>query len=268
MLKLDPGNASAHWTLGTIHLEYDWNWAAADQDYQQVATLAPGTGDALNGKAWLSRVLGRWDEDLSQIKAALAQDPLNPDSYECLAWIQIGRARLPEAEAGMRRALDIRPTYAWGHFMLGMIMLERGDPRVALLEMQKEQQEVAQLSGLALVYYVLGSTADADAALARLIKEQANDNAFQIANVYAFRGQSDEAMLWLERAYAQKDFSLYLIKAWLPSSLVADPRYKAFLLGEFTICRPRSGHSRQAAEGRYAPLKPSSWCPIRSKRSV
>jgi predicted Zn-dependent protease len=180
----------------------------------------------------------------------------------------IGGARLPEAEAGMRRALDIRPTYAWGHFMLGMIMLERGDPRVALLEMQKEQQEVAQLSGLALVYYVLGSTADADAALARLIKEQANDNAFQIANVYAFRGQSDEAMLWLERAYAQKDFSLYLIKAWLPSSLVADPRYKAFLLGEFTICRPRSGHSRQAAEGRYAPLKPSSWCPIRSKRSV
>jgi Tfp pilus assembly protein PilF len=85
VLKLDPGNASAHWTLGTIHLEYDWNWAAADQDYQQVATLAPGTGDALNGKAWLSRVLGRWDEDLSQIKAALAQDPLNPDSYECLA---------------------------------------------------------------------------------------------------------------------------------------------------------------------------------------
>lgn len=229
VLKLDPRNESAYWTLGSIHLLYDWNWAAADQDYQQVATLAPGTGDARNGKAWLSLVLGRWDEGLSQIRAALAQDPLNPDSYECLAWIQMGRAHLPEAEAAMRRALDIRPTYSWGHFMLGMIMLKRVDPRVALLEMQKEQQEVAQLSGLAMVYHALGRTADADAALTRLIKEQANENAFQIANVYAFRGQIDEAMRWLERAYAQKDFSLYLIKVWLPPSLVADPRYKAFL---------------------------------------
>jgi TolB-like protein/Tfp pilus assembly protein PilF len=229
VLKLDPRNASAYWILGIIHLDYDWNWIAAGRDLEQVAALAPGTGHALNGKAWLSRVLGRWDEGLSQIKAALAQDPLNPDSYECLAWIQMGRAHLPDAEAAMRRALDIRPTYAWGHFMLGMISLERGDPRMALLEMHKEQQEVAQLSGLSMVYHALGKTADADAALTRLIKERANDDAFQIANVYAFRGQFDEAMRWLERAYVQKDYSLYLIKAWLPPSLVADPRYKAFL---------------------------------------
>jgi adenylate cyclase len=230
VLKLDPRNASAHWTLGSIHLLYDWNWAAAEQDYQQVATLAPGTGDALNGKAWLSRVLGRWDEGLSQIKAALAQDPLNPDSYECLAWIQMGRAHLSEAEAAMRRALDIRPTYAWGHFMLGLALLESGNTQSALLEIQQEQQEIAQLSGLAMVYHALGRAADADTTLARMIKEQAADNAFHIASVYAFRGQSDEAMLWLDRAYAQKDFSLFLIKGYLPlQSLAANPRFKALL---------------------------------------
>jgi TolB-like protein len=229
-LKLDPRNASAHWTLGSIHLLYDWNWAAAEQDYQQVATVAPGTGDALNGKAWLSRVLGRWDEGLGQIKAALAQDPLNPDSYECLAWIQMGRAHPSEAEGAMRRALDIRPTYAWGHFMIGLALLGSGNPHAALLEMQQEQQEVGQISGLAMVYHALGRTADADATLARMIKEQAVNNAFQIAGVYAFRGQSDEAMRWLERAYAQRDFSLYIIKGYLPlRSLAADPRYKAFL---------------------------------------
>lgn len=117
-----------------------------------------------------------------------------------------------------------------GHFMLGLVLLERGNPLAALVEMQKEQQEVAQLSGLAMVYHALGRAADADATLGRLIKEQAAENAFQIAGVYAFRDQSDEAMRWLERAYAQKDFSLYLIKAWQPlKSLANDPRYKAFL---------------------------------------
>jgi hypothetical protein len=38
-----------------------------------------------------------------------------------------------------------------------------------------------------------------------LIKEHADESAFEIAEVYGFRGQSDEAMHWLERAYAQKD---------------------------------------------------------------
>jgi len=230
VLKLDPKNTSALLTLGDIHRVYDWNWTAANQDFQQAAALAPGSWDALSGKAGLSLVLGRWDEGLSQIRAALAQDPLNPISYEYLAWIQMGRAHLPEGDAAIRRLLDIRPTYAWGHFMLGLVLLKSGNPHAALLEMQQEQQEVAQLAGLAMAYHALGRAADADATLARLVKEQATDNAFQIANVYAFRGQSDEAMRWLERAYAQKDFSLYLIKAYLPlQSLAADPRFKAFL---------------------------------------
>jgi hypothetical protein len=56
-----------------------------------------------------------------------------------------------------------------------------------------------------MAYHALGRRSDSDAALARMLKEQATENAFEIANVYAFRELSDEAMHWLERAYAQKD---------------------------------------------------------------
>ena len=55
------------------------------------------------------------------------------------------------------------------------------------------------------MYYALGRKADSDAALAHMLKEQADGEAFEIAEVYAFRGQSDEAMHWLDRAYAQKE---------------------------------------------------------------
>src|SRR5947207_13028438 len=82
VLSIDPKNTSALLTLGDIHRVYDWNWTAANQDFQQAAALAPGSWDALSGKAGLSLVLGRWDAGLSQIRAALAQDPLNPISYE------------------------------------------------------------------------------------------------------------------------------------------------------------------------------------------
>ena len=37
----------AHYVLGKIHIVYDWDWAAAEREFQQVATLAPGSADAL-----------------------------------------------------------------------------------------------------------------------------------------------------------------------------------------------------------------------------
>jgi tetratricopeptide (TPR) repeat protein len=174
--------------------------------------------------------LGRWDDALRQIKAALAQDPLDPSSFSVLSWIQARRGHLPEAEAALRRALEIRPTYAYGHYWLGILMLARSDRDGALIEMQQETDEDTKQQGLAMVYYALGRRSDSDAVLARMTKEQAEGNAFGIAEVYAFRGQPDEAMHWLERAYAQKDVSLFYIKGDPPlKSLEADPRFKAFL---------------------------------------
>jgi len=35
---------------------------------------------------------------------------------------------------------------------------------------------------------------------------------FQLRSQHAYRGESDEAIRWLDRAYAQKDPTLYLVK--------------------------------------------------------
>ena len=229
-LKLDPRNELAHSIMSSIYLQYDWDWAAAEREYLQAATIAPGSADVLNVQAWLSLVLGRWDDALRQIKAAIAQDPLNPDSFEALTWVQMGRGNLDEAEAAMRRGLEIRPTYTWGHFILGLVLLARGHGDAALLEMQQETSDEVRQAGLAMAYYALGSKVDSDAALARMLKEQGAENAFEIANVYAFRGQSEEAMDWLERAYVQKDTNMFLVKSYLPlKGLAGNSRFKAFL---------------------------------------
>ncbi len=230
VLELEPNNVLAHWMLGGIYQIYDWNWSASENEFRQISTAAPDSWEALNGKAWVSLTLGRWDEALSQIRAALARDPLNPSNYECLAWIQMNRGHVSEAEIAIRRSLDIRPTYGWGHYILGLLLLQGGKLQAALLEMQQEQLEFAQLAGLAKIYHALGRAADADVALTRMIKDHAADNAFQIATVYAFRGQPDEAMQWLERAYAQKDSDLAFIKSNLSlKSIQKDIRFKAFL---------------------------------------
>jgi adenylate cyclase len=229
-LTLDPKNVLAHYVLGYIHTAYDWDWAAADREFHQVATMAPGSADGLIGQALVSRTLGRWDDAFRQIQAAIAQDPLSPEGFSTLAQVHWHRGHLPEAEASARRVLDIRPTYGSGHLNLGLILLERGDRDAALQVMQQEVVDGSKQLGLAIAYYALGMRTESNAVLASLIKERADGNASAIAVVYAFRGQVDDAMHWLERAYTQKDSSLYCVKSDMNlQKLSADPRYRAFL---------------------------------------
>jgi len=229
-LKLDPKNVQAHVSMAWVHAMYDWDWGGVERELQQAAILAAGNVDVLQGQSALSFIHGRLDDALRQIKAALAQDPLNADLLVALSNIQEARGNLREAEQAMRRALEVHPAYAYGHYNLAILSLERGDLDGALREAQQETVADGKQQGLALVYYALGRKSDADVALAALIKEQAAGSPLGIAEVYAFRRQSDEAMHWLERAYAQKDAYLFMIKRdWLMKSLEGDPRYQAFL---------------------------------------
>ena len=51
-----------------------------------------------------------------------------------------------------------------------------------------------------------------------------------IAQIYAFRGELDEAFKWLDRARTQKDPSLLLLKSQARfMKLEGDQRYKGFL---------------------------------------
>jgi TolB-like protein/Tfp pilus assembly protein PilF len=229
-LKLDPKSAEAHAVLGLIHTVYDWDWAAAERELQQAMMLAPSNVNVLFVEAALSQTLGHWDDAFRQITAAIAQDPLAPDNFFFLSGLQANRGKLLEAETAMRRVLDIRPTFANAHYYVGLELLARGDRDAALLEMQQETDDAAKQQGLAIAYYALGRKMESDAALALMLKDQAEGNAVGIADVYAFRGQSDNAMHWLERAYAQKDPELYFIKSETElEGLKVDPRYKAFL---------------------------------------
>ena len=78
--------------------------------------------------------------------------------------------------------------------------------------------------------HTLGNAGESQRALDELIAKYAHDSAFQIAEVYAWRGEADKAFEWLERAYVQHDGGLAFIKPDpLFQGLHTDPRYAAML---------------------------------------
>jgi len=89
---------------------------------------------------------------------------------------------------------------------------------------------VGSTHGQAIAYHALDRKADSDAALAGLIAKHSEDSAYQIAEVYAYRGQLDKAFEWLNRAYDQRDPGVPEIKTDpLLENLRHDPRYIAFV---------------------------------------
>jgi TolB-like protein/Flp pilus assembly protein TadD len=229
-LQLDRNSAMAHAILGAVHTAYDWDWADADKESRQALALAPNDEFVLWFAARLSMVIGHLDDALTQMNAGVARNPVNPFLYQLLDFIQARRGHLREAEAAARRALEIDPTYVSAHYYLGIVLLAQGQGKAGLTEIQKEAPEGGQLAGLAMAYHALGRKPESDAALARIVREQADLLAFEIAEAYAFRGDVDSAFHWLERAYAQKDSGLIYIKGDLPlRKLEGDPRYKVFL---------------------------------------
>lgn len=228
-LKLNPKLAATHALLGNIYIAYDWDWVAASREIQLALMDSPNDAYVLFIAAVHAQIVARLDDALKLINASLAQDPLNPSSYLVLNFVQIRRGRLAEAEAAIRRTLEISPTFSSAHYFLSITLLARGQSDTALGEIMQETVEGGRLPGSAMVYFALGRKADSDATLAELLKNQAN-RPFEIAGVYAFRGEPEESLRWLDRAYAQKDPFLCSIKGDpRMKKLERDPRYKAFL---------------------------------------
>jgi hypothetical protein len=76
----------------------------------------------------------------------------------------------------------------------------------------------------------LNHAKESQQALDSLIAKDAQEAAYQIAEVYAWRGEKDKAFEWLERAYQQRDSGLSEINHELIlASLRGDERYAALM---------------------------------------
>jgi serine/threonine protein kinase/Flp pilus assembly protein TadD len=229
-VELDPKLAAGYRALSETQAMADWDWQAAERSARRARELAPGDADVLGQCAYLAMSQGRIDEAIDLTRQGLELDPLQPGSYVLLGQILRDLGRYEAAHASFQRALELGPNQVWTHEMNGEVYLAQNRLAEALAEMEKEPEGFWRDFGEALAYHALGRRQDSDAALARLITEGQNVAAFQIAQVYAYKGETDQAFAWLDRACRQRDGGLGHLKAdWLLKSLRKDPRYAQLL---------------------------------------
>jgi tetratricopeptide (TPR) repeat protein len=138
--------------------------------------------------------------------------------------------RLDEAEVAAQKALELSPQGGLTYFWLGLVRLGQGRLDEAQEMFQRESHDTFRLLGLSQAHYAAGRSAESGTALQELIEKDAAGAAYQIALGYAYRGETDLAFEWLERAYVQRDPGLGMMKISTPLwKMHDDPRWQPFI---------------------------------------
>jgi serine/threonine-protein kinase len=228
-LALDPNLAGAHVALGEVLMGDERNLAQAEAEFRRAIELAPSDADPKVALAALLASEGKLEAAVGLLREALAINPLLGNWQLHLANYLIPLGKFDEAKQAILNALATNPPPALSYERLTIVEIKRGDPLAAQQAAQRESDPFWRAYALALAQQAGGDHAAADAALQTLIGKYTTEGSFQIATVYAMRGQPDKVFEWLDRAEAVHDpgISGLLFDPFL-LAYKNDPRFAAF----------------------------------------
>jgi TolB-like protein/Flp pilus assembly protein TadD len=229
-VAIAPMLAEAHAALGWVRFFAEWKFAEGLSELKRAKELSPANPTANDLLARVVVYLGKPDEAEKQARQAAELDPLAFPAQNNLARDLFFAGKLDEADAIARKAAELHPAAASSRRFQVLVAVQRGDGETALREAQLEPDEGYRRFELALAQYVRRDREAADAALADLIVKGRDQLAYQIAQVYAVRGEKEKAFEWLQISFDTHDTgTLGLLIDPLLRDLRPDPRYKRLL---------------------------------------
>ena len=226
-VAVGPNLAEAHAALGWVRFFSERKFAEGLAELKRARELAPANPTANDLLARVLIYVYQLAEAEKLARQAIEVDPLAFLARGNLARILLAEGKLDEADAEARKSAELQPAGAGSHRWQVVAAVLRGDGETALREAQLEPNGGYHRFELALAYYARGDRAAADAALADMVANDRNLLAYQIAEVYAWRGETDKAFEWLQISYDNHDTGLLsLLIDPLMRGLRSDPRYK------------------------------------------
>jgi len=236
-LAIDETQAEAHAMLAAAD-DRDWDWTAAERQYQRALELNPNNARARVLYAIHLEFLGRMNEVLEQLRRAIELDPLNLNGLDNLAEAYIYTRQYDQSIQEAKKVVEIDPAFANVHIHLSQAYCFMGKYDLWLEEWEKTSTLNNDSEDLAVVKAVKQeySKSDFRGAMKRYVELQEEQSKriyidpALIAADYALLGEKDKSFAWLEKAYAEKSAFISYVKPFPHfDSLRSDPRYAGLL---------------------------------------
>jgi len=209
-LVLAPDLGLTHAVRGNLLLGADFDWQGALTEFRRGVELAPGIGAIHSGYSRALAATGQVHEAIVQKQLALSIDPrMVPERFRYVDLL-VAKGRLDEAEKEIEAAIELSGiTKPRTRYRLWFALL-RGDAKAALDAARQADPDMRDLS-LAFAAQIGPDRAVADAALAKFLRNHGDwgeRQPYDLASLYALRGDVDKTVEWLDRIWARRDYGI------------------------------------------------------------
>jgi TolB-like protein/DNA-binding winged helix-turn-helix (wHTH) protein/Tfp pilus assembly protein PilF len=220
-IALDDSLAEAHTMMGFVKAHYEYDWVAAEREFQRALQLNPSDPYAhlFYSNSCLSP-LGRHDEAIAEMKKAIELDPFSPRIQSFLGRTYIWARRYDDALAHLQKTTQMFPSFAIDHQRLAHLYTYREEFDKAIAEETQtrilageDPRSVVQLEdSLHKAFATRGSRGY----WAKLLElSQRSDNPPEayttndgLAILYARLGETQKALQTLEQAYGVRQLHM------------------------------------------------------------
>ena len=235
-LALDPRLADALALRAWLRFFNDWDWAGAEEGFEDALALNPSSSVAHHRYALHLMTAGRFDRAIEHCRAAMDLDPLSYRLVNGCAVVNFCARRPAEAERLTRASIELAPGFPLAHTILGSALATQGrlDEAIAAYEaaLAAGPGDPDALASLGQALALGGRTSEARDLLARLDAPggEPAPSRYEVAFLLAALGQPDRAFDQLEVSLARHETELvYLAVDPLFDPLRRDPRFARLL---------------------------------------
>ncbi len=234
-LALDPTLAEGHVSLAKVKMEYEWDWAGAEQEFRNAVQLAPNQPLVRNEYASFLQERGRWAEARAQREQARALDPYSLTIKTSIGFDFYLTRQYDRAIEQGERILAVAPEHLAAHNLLAFAFCQQGRYAQATEELQRSRaldDGPDLIAFLGYVYALNGQTNEALRTLQQL--EQAPGDRFVSPYfkglIHLGLGHRAEAMTSLQQAFEERSGPLAGINVspvW--AAFRTEPQFAALL---------------------------------------
>jgi TolB-like protein len=236
-LETDPASSQAHCSLAAVCGLVDWNWTAADAEFQRSIEIDPNYATAYHWRALICDIpQSRLDRAVADMRKAEQLDPLSlPMVSDCGFVLYLSR-RYEEAETQYSAAMEINPNFYRVHIFLGRLYAaqQRYEKAIAHLNrafdsMDGDAFRSQALGTLGFLHGRLGNREQLAKAVAELeaLDRRSFASPIDWAILAVGAGDFDGAFRHLTEAARQKaGFLVFLGHEPLLDDLRPDPRFR------------------------------------------
>jgi TolB-like protein/tetratricopeptide (TPR) repeat protein len=233
-LEIDSQSADAYLLLASVQ-QKRWQWAEAEVGYKRALELSPNNASAHEHFARWLVCQGRTQEAVDWAQRGRQLDPLAV-SGSGIAWILFQSHRFGEALHELHSQLAVHPDDEGALSTLGFVLIANNQPNDAIPVLEKvlvmSDRSPAAVGVLTRAYAHAGRRADALRLVGDLKarKQKGYVPAGAFVNAYLGLGDNEEALAWLEKAYAEHSNIVQWMKVHpYMDPLRGDPRFQDLL---------------------------------------